>query len=276
MKNNYTLYCHTNILNGKKYIGITCQKPKNRWGKNGEGYKFQPKFYNSIVKNGWNNFKHEILFSQLTAEEAFILEQEYIMLYKTIENGYNVSPGGFKENKKQVLCITTNKIYDSVTEAAMDNNISSSNLSHCLHGDYNTAGNIKGIKLEWRFIRKDFNNNALKKKEEKEKDKKIKFLLYKEDFMKGQTITDIANKHNTSKETVSKILKKGGIEVLPSSKKRRKPVEQYSKNGEYLKCFDSMTEALKSVGYNDNNISRLKKACEEKRIFKGYYWKYKD
>ena len=55
MKNNYTLYCHTNILNGKKYIGITCQKPKNRWGKNGEGYKFQPKFYNSIVKNGWNN-----------------------------------------------------------------------------------------------------------------------------------------------------------------------------------------------------------------------------
>lgn len=276
MKNNYTLYCHTNMLNNKKYIGITCQKPENRWGNNGDGYKLQPKFYNSIRKNGWDNFKHEILFSSLTAEEAFKLEQEYIELYETIEKGYNVSLGGYTENKKQVVCLTTNKIYNSVSEAARDNNISASNLSHCLHGDYNTAGNIDGIKLEWRFVVEDFNIDVKLKKEQKEKYKKEKFLLYKEAYLNGETITNIAKRYGTSKETISNILKEGGIEVLSSSKKQRKPVEQYSKNKEYIRRFDSMTEALKSVGYSDNNISRLKKACEEGRLFKGYYWKYEE
>lgn len=35
---SYVLYCHTNKLNGKKYIGITSQVPRKRWN-NGNGYK---------------------------------------------------------------------------------------------------------------------------------------------------------------------------------------------------------------------------------------------
>ena len=46
-KNTYSVYCHTNKFNGKKYIGITRRKPELRW-KKGSDYKHNPYFYNSI------------------------------------------------------------------------------------------------------------------------------------------------------------------------------------------------------------------------------------
>ena len=35
--NNYTVYCHI-FPNGKRYVGITKQKPEYRWD-NGNGYR---------------------------------------------------------------------------------------------------------------------------------------------------------------------------------------------------------------------------------------------
>lgn len=91
---NYIVYMHTNLVNNKKYIGITGQKNyKKRWS-NGLGYCKQVKFYRAIQKYGWVNFKHEILYSELTLEEACLLEKELISYYNTIANGYNSSEGG--------------------------------------------------------------------------------------------------------------------------------------------------------------------------------------
>ena len=36
--NNYIIYKHINKINGKIYIGQTCQKPEYRWN-HGKGYK---------------------------------------------------------------------------------------------------------------------------------------------------------------------------------------------------------------------------------------------
>lgn len=93
---NYFVYMHINKINGKKYIGITCQKPEYRWGKKGNKYKNNIHFYAAIQKYGWDNFEHIIYQSRLTKGQACGLEQQLILLFETNnpDKGYNFSGGG--------------------------------------------------------------------------------------------------------------------------------------------------------------------------------------
>lgn len=90
----YTVYKHT-APNGKVYIGITFRKPETRWS-NGNGYSRHKHFYGAIKKYGWENIKHEILFENLSKEDACQKEIELIAQYKSniSEFGYNKSTGG--------------------------------------------------------------------------------------------------------------------------------------------------------------------------------------
>ena len=92
----YIVYQHKNKINGKVYIGITSQKPEQRWGSQGCNYKSSPHFYSAIQKYGWNNFEHNILFTELTKEQACLKEQELIKEYNSMnrEFGYNSTSGG--------------------------------------------------------------------------------------------------------------------------------------------------------------------------------------
>lgn len=98
---SYSVYKHT-FPNGKVYIGITSQKPKNRW-ENGEGYckksksgYNQPLMAKAINKYGWDNIAHEILFNGLTKEQAMNKEIELIDIYQSndLRYGYNMTRGG--------------------------------------------------------------------------------------------------------------------------------------------------------------------------------------
>lgn len=98
---DYKVYKHTlpKEISGKDndmfYIGITMQDIKKRWA-NGHGYKNTPYFYNAIQKYSWDSFQHEILFVNLTKEEAEQKEIELIAYYKSNQRdyGYNISNGG--------------------------------------------------------------------------------------------------------------------------------------------------------------------------------------
>ena len=107
--NNYIIYKHINKINGKIYIGQTCQKPEYRWN-HGKGYKQCPRFYAAIQKYGWDNFEHVILENNLTAEQANQKEEQYIKYYHSNNEqfGYNLSAGG--DNRSQISDTTRQKL----------------------------------------------------------------------------------------------------------------------------------------------------------------------
>ena len=94
MSNTWSVYCHQNKINGKKYFGITSRKPQSRWGARGQCYHFY--FGRAIAKYGWDNFEHIILYSKLDKETAIMFEQFLIDAFKTKDKkfGYNLTDGG--------------------------------------------------------------------------------------------------------------------------------------------------------------------------------------
>ena len=94
----YCVYKHTSP-NGRVYIGITSQAPETRWQR-GNGYRNNSYFTRAINKYGWDSFKHEILYRDLSEEKAKEIEIQLISEYKSNQRkyGYNISSGG--ESKK--------------------------------------------------------------------------------------------------------------------------------------------------------------------------------
>ena len=121
MNGTWSVYMHTSPSN-KVYIGITSQEPLKRWGNNGSNYSKQKYFYAAIKKYGWENIKHEILFSNLAEEEAKQKEVELIAKHKSADKnyGYNLTLGGDgvkgyvpTEETKQRTKATMKKLYSN-------------------------------------------------------------------------------------------------------------------------------------------------------------------
>lgn len=167
--NDYSVYMHLNRANGKRYVGIS-KDPIRRWA-NGRGYYRNKHFSDAIIKYGWDNFDHLILYSGLTKDEACEIEQRLISKYNTQDKryGYNLTSGGdyfqhseeskqlmsehrkgkgrvkrsehtrqlIRENhgggaeKSPVLCIETNTIYGCINDAARDTGIHKKQISCC-------------------------------------------------------------------------------------------------------------------------------------------------
>lgn len=177
MTDNYKVYCLTNTINDKQYVGITKQDVIKRW-KSGKGYKKPTRIGSAIAKYGWNNFNKEVLFENLTQKQATEIEKEYIKKLDTINSGYNVQEGGlggnngyvseetrrksslshkgqhsspkteFKKGQrskahlmiiKPVYCVELDKVFDSIVDAEKQLNISH-HVWDCIKGKRNKCG----------------------------------------------------------------------------------------------------------------------------------------
>ena len=161
-----TVYIHRNIVNNKCYIGITCQNVNKRWQKGcgylnkyKDGSYVQPKMARAIKKYGWDSFEHIIWAEGLTYKDACRLEIMLIALWDTVENGYNVTPGGpsvmygrkHSEKSRRKMSEALKgvnhprarrinqytkdgqliKTWDYVTQAANELNISKNSIAEC-------------------------------------------------------------------------------------------------------------------------------------------------
>lgn len=96
----YYVYLHTNLINNKKYCGMT-NDAQRRWRCGGIEYKPHNNdknrpFWNAIVKYGWENFKSEILAEFDNKEDAGEYEEKVIkqLNLRNRKNGYNIAKGG--------------------------------------------------------------------------------------------------------------------------------------------------------------------------------------
>ena len=109
----YTVYMHTSP-DGKRYVGMTAKTPEQRWRNK---YHNNEKFSKAIKKYGWNNFSHDVLFENLSKEDAEKIEKALIKKYDTANpaKGYNIALGGHGNSGYHHSEETKSKIRKSLT-----------------------------------------------------------------------------------------------------------------------------------------------------------------
>ena len=96
----YTVYQHRNLKNGKSYIGMTSREPKKRWN-SGWGYKNNLKMWNDIQESDWNkDWEHSIIGQFENKQEALNIEEMFIRLFDSTNEGYNISSYGGTSYKR--------------------------------------------------------------------------------------------------------------------------------------------------------------------------------
>lgn len=194
----YCIYCHTNKVNGMKYIGRTRLNPLHRWQEEGRGYDERNSFGKAIAEYGWDNFTHEILeYGIIGSDIADKKEREYIKRLNTVyPNGYNTEDGG-------------------------------------VHGSSNPH-------------------------EPREK----------------RPLTGWHHSEDTKRKIQEAILK---TDTHPMHQRiaKSKPVDMFTKDGEYIRTYYGANEASADTGID---VSTICKVCKDKKgrykTAGGYVWKY--
>ena len=156
MDKKFVIYKYTSPSGGV-YIGQTCQKLKYRSCSEGQGYLhreketgeyFQPALANAIIKYGWDNFEKEILFTNLTSEEADKKETELISYYRKGGKCYNIANGGkgipgTRERRIKQFSLSGEfiKEWDSIRDAEeyLAKSNAQANISACCKGKKHRA-----------------------------------------------------------------------------------------------------------------------------------------
>lgn len=218
---------HTLLIDGRKYIGLTSQVPAERWGKNGKGYRANEYFYRTIQKYGWNSFKHEILFENLTKEQACNKEKALIKLFNTQnpQLGFNITEGGehcsCTKNTKQKLSKVHTKYTideDKLIDLYLNQNLSMQKCAEYFGCSYNPISR-KLAKL-----------NIIKSEDLKKQYKHTSCNISKDEFYKiyieqNYTKQEASNYFNCSTNTITNYARKFGF------KKDSKSIKQNVSKG---------------------------------------------
>ncbi len=206
---------HKLKIDNRRYIGITSQKPSDRWN-NGKGYKRNSYFWRAIRKYSWSNFEHVILFTDLSKKQACDKEKALIKLFNTQDQrfGFNISEGGelpkvTKETREKISRTATKYQIDNdlLTDLYINKNLSMKEIAKYFGCSYSPIYN----RLHKLGIVKSKN---LKKQQIKEK--RTKFNISQNDFYHiyielNYTKQEAANYFGCSASTILNVARKYGI-----------------------------------------------------------------
>lgn len=273
---DFIVYIHINKINEKVYIGQTCKSFKSRCGVKGKNYKNSTHFWNAINKYGWNNFEHNILYTNLTGNEANEIERQLILKYNSNNQnyGYNMDDGGNNGNKKSEE--TKNKLRKSKLgelnpnygkkfskETRLRMSESTSGENHPMYNKHHTnetklkiSLKNKGVKLDG-CKRRAFTKEHINSLREQNLGKKLTYET-------KQKMSMSKKGHFVSIETRNKI-----------AEKKSKPIFQIDKNtNKIIKEFKSATFASRELNIPSSNINSC--CLGKRKTAGGYKWKYKE
>lgn len=223
---------------------MTKQTVENRW-KNGLGYASSPHFWNAIQKYGWDNIEHEVLFSNLTCNEACSKEKELIEFYNSIDRrfGYNEKTGG--------------------EAGASYNELARKKISESLKSYYANHPE-KVAEISARVT-------GFKHSEEA----KAKMSAAK----KGRTFTQtpewkkhIGEANRRKMQLDRELYEKNANRLRELGKQNSIPVVQVDIDGNDIARYESATEAQRNTGAKNCNIIMC---CQGKRkTANGYKWRF--
>jgi len=232
--NSYCIYRHTSP-SGKVYIGQTYKTPEERW-RNGKGYKNSTLLENTIKKYGWNNIKHEILFTNLNKISADCIEIDLIFYYKKLGISLNITDGGEGVRGREVSEETKRKMSESKI------------------GKYKGINNPNYGKKASLEARMKMSKAKIGRKLSEETKKKVslnhsrwnKGLKTSEEVRKklSESHKGIKQSEETKLKRSKAMLEKGG-----------KPVLLYDESGKIIKEFNSASECERYIGLKRGAVS---------------------
>ena len=152
----YKIYIITNKIKNKIYIGITSMSIQHRFNGHKRKARFNPttNLHQSIRKHGEESFTIIELYSFYSEDKkyAYMVEQIFIDMYNSVENGYNMEVGygwnivdrsgknnpmyGKISGNAKKVCIDGVE-YSSVTAAGKELNIDRNTVARrCLNSKY--------------------------------------------------------------------------------------------------------------------------------------------
>ena len=287
------VYCTTNLINGKKYIGLDSNNNPKYLGSGNNISK-------AIKKYGCGNFKKQILEYCDSLENLVEAEKYWIDYFGAVKSDwfYNIMAGGcynipnpdyVKDISKPILCYNLDgvflKKYDSRQDAARDLNIDHSGIVSCANGKIERFKNyiFKPFTDDFSLKIEPYKLSLVGKKRDSETIDKIKKAntgqkRTKEVCDKFREIRLSLN-FKQSEETKQKmsVAHKGKIRTeqhkINNGKANRFPVLQFDLNGNFIAEFDSLLSTSK---YLSIDLSWVCECLKQDKPCKGFILKYKN
>lgn len=289
----YTVYEHI-FPNGKRYIGVTRNSVKKRWGYQGQNYKSQV-VGRAIEKYGWDNIEHVIFCTCETKEQAEGVERLLVSYFDTMnpEHGYNVLPGGdvsvndatpemryklgngnrgrpHTEEEKRKISDGCKRAFDRPESNGCIGKRAS-----------------EETKAKMRESRRKYLENEENARAQSERAKAALEELWKDEKFKEETLARLTRyrrkkgEYRASEETKRKIGEANKGKWTRDNGTTAKRVVQLSKDGEYIATYGCILSAADAVSPKtvDSTARSIGKCCKHRPNFntcQGFMWLYEE